>query len=85
MSDISAMLEEDREEEADEEIEEGNDDQTNVFTGWFSSTVEIEYTFLESKTFANDGVVICGILRPTVIKANITRNTYKFNVTIFIS
>ncbi|VFJ14141.1 protein of unknown function [Candidatus Nitrosocosmicus franklandus] len=33
MSDISAMLEEDREEEADEEIEEGNDDQTNVFTG----------------------------------------------------
>jgi len=27
------MLEEDREEEADEEIEEGNDDQTNVFTG----------------------------------------------------
>jgi hypothetical protein len=65
--------------------DEGTDDQTNVFAGWAASTVEIVYTFLESRVFANDNVAICGMIKPSVTKAIKTKNTYKFNVTIFIS
>ncbi|HEU5121119.1 MAG TPA: hypothetical protein VFT71_09030 [Candidatus Nitrosocosmicus sp.] len=69
----------------EEENDEGPDDQTNVFTGWAVSMLEIAYTFLESKAFANDDTAICGMIIPSVTKAIKTKNTYKFNVTIFIS
>ena len=68
-----------------EENEEGTDDQTNVFTGWATSKLETVYMSLESKAFANDDVAICGMIIPSVTKAIKTKNTYKFNVTIFIS
>ena len=68
-----------------EENDEGTDDQTNVFTGWAVSMLETAYTFLESKAFANDDTAICGMIIPSVTKAIKTKNTYKFNVTIFIS
>ena len=72
------------EREGDED-DEGTDDQTNVFTGWAVSTLEIAYTFLESRVFVDDDVAICGMIKPPVTKAIKTKNTYKFNVTIFIS
>jgi hypothetical protein len=85
-SDISAMLEDEETTEGEGEGEdEDTDDQTNVFTGWTVSRVEIVYTFLESRAFANDDVAICGMIIPSVTKAIKTKNTYKFNVTIFIS
>lgn len=69
----------------EEENDEGTDDQTNVFAGWAVSKVEIVYTFLESRVFANDNVAICGMIKPSVTKAIKTKNMYKFNATIFIS
>ena len=80
------MLEDEETGEGEGEGEdEGTDDQTNVFTGWAVSMLEIAYTFLESRVFANDDIAICGMIIPSVNKAIKTKNTYKFNVTIFIS
>ena len=70
----------------EEEEEEGEGvDQTNVFTGWASFESEIEYTFLGSKILACDNVVVCDIIKLPVTRDVRTKNTYKFNVTIFIS